>query len=86
MDHAGGNIDPQALVARLPDGMHIPRLRDRLRTIISDHTAQTTLRQGCAAILRADCMHLVQRLHRQLTQALPSFHAHMGGRRQQWYR
>ena len=35
MDHAGGAINPLSLIRRLPRGLHVPRLRDRIRTIVS---------------------------------------------------
>jgi len=55
--------------------------RDRLRAIIADFRTQTSLREGCNAILRSDCLHLVQRLTREVKRALPAVwlqrhHAH----------
>ena len=47
-------------------------LRDRLRAIISDFRTQTSLREGCNAILRSDCLHLVTRLQREVQRALPT--------------
>ncbi|KAL6759854.1 hypothetical protein V8C86DRAFT_1228689 [Haematococcus lacustris] len=64
LDHIGGEINPLALLRRLPPGMAIPRLRDRIRTIITDFRTQTSLREGCNVILRSDCTHLISRLHR----------------------
>jgi hypothetical protein len=46
--------------------------RDRLRAIISDFRTQTSLREGCNAILRSDCLHLVQRLQREVKRAMPT--------------
>ncbi|GAX72786.1 hypothetical protein CEUSTIGMA_g242.t1 [Chlamydomonas eustigma] len=63
MDHAGGYINPLTLIKRLPKGLTVPRLRDRLRTIIGDFRTQTSLHEGCNGILRSDCMHLMHRLY-----------------------
>ncbi len=52
MDHAGGSINPLTLIKRLPKGLSVPRLRDRIRTIISDFRTQTSLHEGCNVILR----------------------------------
>jgi hypothetical protein len=60
MDEIGGYVDPLRLVRRIPDGLAIPRLRDRLVRIIADFRTQTSLRQGCAAILEHDCLALAQ--------------------------
>ncbi len=60
MDEIGGYVDPLRLVRRIPDGLAIPRLRDRLVHIIADFRTQTSLRQGCAAILEHDCLALAQ--------------------------
>lgn len=46
--------------------------RDRLRAIIADFRTQTSLREGCNAILRSDCLHLVQRLQREVKRAMPT--------------
>jgi hypothetical protein len=51
--------------------IHPPVVRDRLRAIITDFRTQTSLREGCNAILRSDCLHLVQRLQREVRRALP---------------
>jgi hypothetical protein len=54
-----------------PSSHFIP-FRDRLRAIISDFRTQTSLREGCNAILRSDCLHLVTRLQREVQRALPT--------------
>lgn len=51
---------------------HGTTYRDRLRAIISDFRTQTSLREGCNAILRSDCLHLVQRLQREVKRAMPT--------------
>ena len=61
MDHVGGYINPLTLIRRLPKGLAVPRLRDRLRRIIGDFRTQTSLHEGCNGILGADCMHLMHR-------------------------
>ena len=60
MDEIGGYVDPLRLVRRIPAGLAIPRLRDRLVRIIADFRTQASLRQGCAAILEHDCLALAQ--------------------------
>ncbi len=53
-------MDPLRLVQQIPLGLQIPRLRDRLVHIIADFRTQTSLREGCNAILAHDCRHLAQ--------------------------
>ena len=52
LEHTVGNIDPLGLINRVPQGMAIPRLRDRLARIISDYRTETSLREGCNNILQ----------------------------------
>ncbi|KAK9800354.1 hypothetical protein WJX73_009236 [Symbiochloris irregularis] len=66
MDHMGGYINPLSLVSRIPLGMDIPCLRDRLVSIIADFRTQTSLREGCNTILAHDCVSLAQRLYHEL--------------------
>uniref|UniRef100_A0A7R9YQY0 Vps41 beta-propeller domain-containing protein n=1 Tax=Chlamydomonas euryale TaxID=1486919 RepID=A0A7R9YQY0_9CHLO len=70
MDHAGGSINPLLLLRRLPRGLEVPRLRDRIRTIIGDFRTQTSLHEGCNAILHSDCMHLMQKLYAEARMCL----------------
>ncbi len=56
--------------------MAVPRLRDRLRAIISDFRTQTSLREGCNAVLRSDCRHLIARLQREARRALGTVYVH----------
>jgi hypothetical protein len=58
LEHIGLYIDPLNLLRRLPEGMRIPKLRDRLVRIVADYRTQTSLRDGCNNILRADCANL----------------------------
>ena len=65
MDHAGGAINPLSLIRRLPRGLQVPRLRDRIRAIVADFRTQSSLHEGCRAILDSDCIRLVARLYRE---------------------
>ncbi|KNC49130.1 vacuolar assembling protein VPS41 [Thecamonas trahens ATCC 50062] len=62
LEHIGGHIKPAKLISRIPENLAIPRLRDRLVKIITDYNLQTSLRSGCARILRNDCVDLMERL------------------------
>lgn len=53
-------MDPLRLVQKIPAGLEIPRLRDRLVHIIADFRTQTSLREGCNTILHHDCLSLAQ--------------------------
>ncbi|GFR40551.1 hypothetical protein Agub_g1126, partial [Astrephomene gubernaculifera] len=89
LDCIGGYVDPLLLVRRIPRGMRVERLRDRLRAIIADYRTQTSLREGCNAILRSDCRHLMARLYDGTKKALPYVFVHRpgpGGEPGQWFR
>ena len=60
LDHIGSYINPLRLVARIPQGMIIQRLRDRLVTIVADFRSQTSLRQCCSDLLQKDSVILAQ--------------------------
>ena len=60
MDNIGGYVNPLRLLQRMPEGMAIDRLRDRLVHIIADFRTQTSLREGCNTILHTDCLLLAQ--------------------------
>jgi hypothetical protein len=52
LDHIGGHINPLSLIRRLPLGGAIPRLRDRVISIITDFRTQVCVfsslnLQGC---------------------------------------
>ncbi|GLI60125.1 hypothetical protein VaNZ11_002165 [Volvox africanus] len=89
LDCIGGYVDPLLLVRRIPRGMRVERLRDRLRAIIADYRTQTSFREGCNAILRSDCRHLLSKLYDGTRRALPFLYVMRpeggvdGGR---WYR
>ena len=53
-------MDPLRLVQKIPAGLQIPDLRDRLVHIIADFRTQTSLREGCNNILHHDCLVLAQ--------------------------
>lgn len=53
-------MDPLRLVQKIPAGLRIPNLRDRLVHIIADFRTQTSLREGCNTILHHDCLALAQ--------------------------
>ena len=60
MDNIGGYVNPLRLLQRIPDGMSVEGLRDRLVHIIADFRTQTSLREGCKTILHTDCLLLAQ--------------------------
>lgn len=60
MDNIGGYVNPLRLLQRMPEGMAIHNLRDRLVHIIADFRTQTSLREGCNTILHTDCLLLAQ--------------------------
>ena len=60
MDNIGGYVNPLRLLQRIPNGMSVEGLRDRLVHIIADFRTQTSLRQGCNTILHTDCLLLAQ--------------------------
>ena len=60
MDNIGGYVNPLRLLQRIPDGMCVEGLRDRLVHIIADFRTQTSLREGCNSILHTDCLLLAQ--------------------------
>ena len=60
MDNIGGYVNPLRLLQRIPNGMSVEGLRDRLVHIIADFRTQTSLREGCNTILHTDCLLLAQ--------------------------
>ncbi len=60
LDHIGGYVNPLRLIRRIPEGMAIARLRDRIVQIVADFRTQTSLREGCNTILHTDCVLLAQ--------------------------
>lgn len=61
LEHIGGHVDPLRIIKRIPPGLQIPKLRDRLVKIISDYKLEMSLREGCNEILKADSVELVEK-------------------------
>ncbi|XP_073011981.1 vacuolar protein sorting-associated protein 41 homolog [Typha latifolia] len=65
LEHTVGNLDPLYIVSMVPNGLEIPRLRDRLVKIITDYRTETSLRLGCNDILKADCVNLLVKYYNE---------------------
>ncbi|KAH1225318.1 Vacuolar protein sorting-associated protein 41 [Glycine max] len=65
LEHTVGNLDPLYIVNKVPNGLEIPRLRDRLVKIITDYRTETSLRNGCNDILKADCVNLLIKYYKE---------------------
>ncbi|KAK4607598.1 hypothetical protein RGQ29_001446 [Quercus rubra] len=65
LEHTVGNLDPLYIVNMVPNGLEIPRLRDRLVKIITDYRTETSLRHGCNDILKADCVNLLVKYYKE---------------------
>ncbi|KAK9865646.1 hypothetical protein WJX84_004897 [Apatococcus fuscideae] len=65
LEHLGVHVEPKRVVERIPKGMAIPHLRERLVRIMHDFRTQASLREGCNTILSRDCILLAQRLYRE---------------------
>ncbi|GAB2274698.1 Vacuolar protein sorting-associated protein 41 [Dionaea muscipula] len=70
LEHTVGNLDPLHIVNMVPDGLEIPRLRDRLVKIITDYRTETSLRQGCNDILKTDCINLWIKYYKEAKHAI----------------
>ncbi|CAN6471406.1 unnamed protein product [Victoria cruziana] len=70
LEHTVGNLDPLYIVNMVPQGMHIPRLRDHLVKIITDYRTETSLRHGCNDILKADCVNLLVKYYSEARHAI----------------
>jgi hypothetical protein len=70
LENTVGHIDPLHVVDKVPAGMPIPRLRDRLVKIITDYRTETSLRAGCNDILKADCVNLLVRYYDEAHHAI----------------
>lgn len=70
LEHTVGNLDPLHIVSMLPGGLEIPRLRDCLVKIITDYRTETSLRHGCNDILKADCVNLLVKYHKEAKRAI----------------
>ncbi|KAH1220626.1 Vacuolar protein sorting-associated protein 41 [Glycine max] len=65
LEHTVGNLDPLYIVNKVPNGLEIPRLRDRLVKIITDYRTETSLRHGCNDIIKADCVNLLIKYYKE---------------------
>lgn len=70
LEHTVGNLDPLYIVNMVPNGLEIPRLRDRLVKIITDYRTETSLRHGCNDILKADCVNLLVKYYKEARHAV----------------
>lgn len=70
LEHTVGNLDPLHIVNMLPNGLEIPRLRDRLVKIVTDYRTETSLRHGCNDILKADCVNLLIKYYNEAKRAI----------------
>ncbi|CAL1378642.1 unnamed protein product [Linum trigynum] len=70
LEHTVGNLDPLYIVNIVPNGLEIPRLRDRLVKIITDYRTETSLRNGCNDILKADCVNLLVKYYKEAKKAI----------------
>jgi hypothetical protein len=70
LEHTVGNLDPLYIVNMVPNGLEIPRLRDRLVKIITDYRTETSLRHGCNDILKADCVNLLVKYYKEARHAI----------------
>lgn len=66
----GAHVDPIKVVKRIPMGMKIEGLREKLSKIIADYHLQMSLREGCEHILKSDVVLLGRRLNRLQRRAL----------------
>ncbi|KAJ8432343.1 hypothetical protein Cgig2_021113 [Carnegiea gigantea] len=70
LEHTVGNLDPLHIVNVVPDGLEIPRLRDRLVKIVTDYRTETSLRHGCNDILKADIVNLLIKYYKEARHAV----------------
>ena len=64
-------LDASRVLKRIPLGMPIPQLRDRLIKVLEESRTQASLIQGANEILIRDRASLLQRLHREARRAVP---------------
>ncbi|XP_044504927.1 vacuolar protein sorting-associated protein 41 homolog [Mangifera indica] len=70
LEHTVGNLDPLYIVNTVPNGLEIPRLRDRLVKIVTDYRTETSLRHGCNDILKADIVNLLVKYYNEARRAI----------------
>ncbi len=71
------HVEPKRVVERIPKGMAIPHLRERLVRIMHDFRTQASLREGCNTILSRDCILLAQACPSSLCVSLSITHLHL---------
>jgi len=64
------NVDMPKLIRRIPNVMHIPDFKKKLRKILSDYLLEISVRKGCNSILLKDCVQLSLSLNRKQRQAM----------------
>ena len=64
LEDIGAHVDPLRVVKRIPKGMVIQGLREKLIKIISDYHLQMSLKAGCEQILKTDVVGLEKRLNK----------------------
>ncbi|CAG8459764.1 7650_t:CDS:10 [Paraglomus occultum] len=57
------NIDPIAMIRRIPGGLEIPGLKQALIKVLQDYNLQASLREGCEKILVNDSVAMVYQLN-----------------------
>jgi len=62
LENIGSLVDPIVIIKNIPDNMEIPRLSEHLVKLMSDHSLQMSLYEGCNTILRTDCVELFDTL------------------------
>ncbi|EPS74380.1 hypothetical protein M569_00372, partial [Genlisea aurea] len=70
LEHTVGYLDPLYIVSMVPNGLEIPKLRDRLVKIITDYRTETSLRHMCNDILKADCVNLLIKCYKEARRAI----------------
>jgi len=70
LERIGGAVDARPLIAALPRGAQVERLRERLVKLLGDVRAQEALWRGCTACLNADVVQGVRQLHARSCRAL----------------
>lgn len=68
LENIGSHINPLTLISKIPKGLEIKGLRNKLVKIINDYTLQTSLSEGCRDVLKADCVILANKLYEGLRQ------------------
>jgi hypothetical protein len=71
LEHVGSHyVDLSALILRIPGNLAIPKLKQKLITILSDCELQQSVIKGCTTIMANDCVALAARLHRRRKRAI----------------